>query len=159
MITKKVSDSITQRDQIVMSAHLNGSNRLFGGQLAMWIDEVAGITAMRHTGGQIVTACIDNLQFREQVVQGELLVLIGQITYVGHSSMEVRVDSYVEAPHGQRRLINTAYLVEVAIDPQGRPIPAPKLLPETAAEKEQWQAAQRRRKHRASFSPNGQGTP
>lgn len=148
MQDKYVKDSITERVQIIMPAHLNGADRLFGGQLAMWIDEVAGIVAIRHSAQQIVTVSIDHLNFREPVLQGEMIVLIGRITYVGRTSMEVRVDTYVEEPGGMRRLINTAFLVEVAIDVQGRPTEVPRLILQSQEEEREWRATQKRREYR-----------
>ena len=50
----------------------------------------------------------------------------------GRTSMEVRVDTYAESLKGQRRLINTAYLVEVAIDQEGNALEVPGLIRETA---------------------------
>ena len=37
--------------------------------------------------------------------------------------MEVRVDTFMESLEGIRTLVNTAYLVFVALDDQNRPIP------------------------------------
>ena len=48
LISKRVEDSVTESTHIVMPSHLNGANRLFGGILMQWIDETAGIVAMRH---------------------------------------------------------------------------------------------------------------
>ena len=45
---KKVTDSMTESSKIVQSKDINGQNRLFGGRLMEWIDEVAALTAMRH---------------------------------------------------------------------------------------------------------------
>ena len=53
---KKVTDSMTESSKIVQSKDINGQNRLFGGRLMEWIDEVAALTAMRHCGG-LVTTC------------------------------------------------------------------------------------------------------
>ena len=43
MISKTVDDSRVETVHIVRPNHLNGANRLFGGILMQWIDEVAGI--------------------------------------------------------------------------------------------------------------------
>ncbi len=40
---KKVEDSRTEQTYLIMQRHINGYGRLFGGQLMMWIDELAGI--------------------------------------------------------------------------------------------------------------------
>ena len=42
MEKRKVSDSIVETVHMVRPQHLNASDRLFGGALMQWIDEVAG---------------------------------------------------------------------------------------------------------------------
>ena len=116
MLEKHVEDSLTEQTYLVMHRHINGYGRLFGGQLMMWIDELAGIVAKRHSESEITTACIDQLNFKHPAVLNDTLVMIGRITYVGKTSMEVRVDSYVESLSGMRKMINRAYVVMVAID-------------------------------------------
>ena len=116
MSEKHVEDSLTEQTYLVMHRHINGYGRLFGGQLLAWIDELAGIVAKRHCVSEVTTACIDQLNFKHPVLLNETLVMIGRITYVGKTSMEVRIDSYVEDLNGMRRMINRAYVVMVAID-------------------------------------------
>ena len=111
---RHVSESAVEQTQIVLASHINGAGRLFGGQLMQWIDELAGIVSMRHAGGRITTASIDNLNFKAGAYLNDTIVLIGRITYVGRTSMEVRVDTYVEDLEGMRRVINRAYVVMVA---------------------------------------------
>ena len=152
MHKKRVEDSLTEQTYLVMHRHINGYGRLFGGQLLAWIDELAGIVAKRHSESEITTACIDQLNFKHPVILNDTLVMIGKITYVGRSSMEVRVDSYVESLNGMRRLINRAYIVMVAIDEKtGRSKEVPGLIVETETQKAEWEGGKRRtelRKHR-----------
>ena len=107
--------------QIVLNGHINGYGRLFGGQLVEWIDVVAAVVARRHAQCEVTTAEIDNLQFKYPVHTNSTLVLKGRLTYVGRTSMEVRVDSYVERLTGDTKLVNRAYLVMVALDENGEP--------------------------------------
>jgi len=144
MTAKHVSDSQVEQIQIVLSSHINGAGRLFGGQLVEWIDIVAGVVARRHSHCNTTTASIDNLQFKEAVHMNNTLALFGRITYVGRTSMEVRVDSYVENLDGSRKLVNTAYLVMVALDKDEHPTPVPRLIVETEQEKADWAAGERR---------------
>ena len=141
---KRVSDSEIEQVQPVFKAHLNSQNRLFGGQLVAWIDIVAGAAARRHCNHNVTTAVIDSLQFKEPVCPDSVVVLYGRLTHVGRTSMEVRVDSYVEALNGDRKLVNTAYLVLVALDENGKPTPVPRLICETPAEKAEWEAGEKR---------------
>ena len=121
MMKKCVDDSKTEQFRLLKYEDINGANRLFGGKLMAWIDEVAGVTARRHCETQVTTACIDNLQFKEPAFLGNMVVIIGRITYIGRSSMEVRVDSYVEDAQGFRRPINRAYVTMVALDENEHP--------------------------------------
>lgn len=141
---KRVEDSRTEQTYLVMHRHINGYGRLFGGQLMQWIDEMAGIVSKRHTGMETTTASIDNLNFKAAAFLNDMVVLIGRITYVGRTSMEVRVDTYVEDLEGMRRVINRAYLVMVALDPEGRPRKVPRLAVETESEKAEWESGQKR---------------
>ena len=146
---KPVSHSRTQQVQIVMARDINGYGRLFGGRLLEWIDVVAGVVARRHCQRNVTTAAIDNLQFRSPARVDSTLCLVGQLTHVGRTSMEVRVDSFVEDLQGNRTLINRAYLVMVALDEKERPAPVPGLILETEEERREWEAGERRQELRA----------
>ncbi|MBE7045299.1 MAG: acyl-CoA thioesterase [Ruminococcaceae bacterium] len=141
---KRVSDSYTEQVQVLMQGNMNGYQRLFGGKLMEWIDIVAAVVARRHSECNVTTAVVDALQFQGPAYANETLLMAGKITYVGRTSMEVCVRTYVEELHGERRLINTAYVVMVALDEQERPTEVPRLLLETEEEKQEWLAAQQR---------------
>lgn len=144
-LSKTPSESYTEQIQILNQSSINGFNRLFGGQLLSWIDVVAATAARRHSGKNVTTASIDNLQFIGPAYPNDTLVLTGKLTYVGVTSMEVCVKTYVEQLSGKRRLINTAFLVLVALDENDRPTPVPELTPESHEEHHQWDAGKRRR--------------
>ena len=142
---KRVADSRTEQIQILMPEHINGAGRLFGGKLVEWIDVVAGVVARRHSGCNVTTAAIDNLQFKAGAYVNNTLVLVGHITHVGRTSMEVRVDTYVEQLDGMRTVVNRAYLVLVALDDKERPTEVPGLILESETERAEWEAGERRR--------------
>lgn len=141
---KHVYESRTEQIQILMPAHINGYGRLFGGKLVEWIDVVAGVAARRHSNKNVTTVTIDNLNFKEAAHANDTVVLVGQLTCVGTTSMEVRVDTFVETLEGDKRLINRAYLVMVALDENERPTAVPKLIPDTEEEKKEYEAGLRR---------------
>ena len=138
---KHVYESKTTQIQILMPRHINGYNRLFGGQLMQWIDVVAAVVARRHSGCNVTTASVDNLRFEGPAYANDTIVLCGYITYTGRTSMEVCVRTYVEELSGLKRLINVAYLVMVALNAEERPTEVPKLVVESEAEKREWEAA------------------
>lgn len=147
---KTVADSKTEMTRIVQYDDINGGRRLFGGRLMEWIDEVAGICAIRHCGMYVTTACVDNLQFRRGANLNDIIVVKAHLTHVGHTSMEVRVDTYMEERHtGIRRLINYAYVTEVAIGEDDRPAEIPYGLElKTEVEKAEWENAAKRNENR-----------
>lgn len=152
---RTVADSMVEQVYQVRPEHLNGASRLFGGQLMAWIDEVAGLVAVRHSKGDVVTASVDNLRFIRGAKQHDLIVLIGRITYVGNTSMEVRVDTYIEDFEGIRRPINRAYLTEVAIYKDGSPRKVPGLAIQNESERAEWLAGERRKQLRAERRKEG----
>lgn len=141
---KRICNSRTEQVQILTPAMLNGVGRLFGGQLMQWIDVVAGVVARRHSGCIVTTASVDSLQFTGPAYIDDMVVLVGALTYVGTSSMEVCVKTYVEALAGERTLINTAYMVMVALDENERPTEVPRLVLETDDERNEWERGLRR---------------
>lgn len=141
---RKVQDSMVEQVYIIRAQHINGFGRLFGGYLMQWIDEISGIVSRRHSGCQVTTAAIDNLNFKAGAYQNDMVVLMGKMTYVGKTSMEVRIDTFVEDCQGMRRIINRAYVVMVAIDEKGNALEVPGLVVETEAEKADWIGGEKR---------------
>ena len=148
MVTKTVDDSRVETVHIVRPNHLNGANRLFGGILMQWIDEVAGIVAKRHSMCNVTTASVDNLTFLHGAYQNDMIVIKGKLTWVGNTSMEVCVDTYVETLDGQRDRINNAHFMMVALGENNKPIPVPKLILQTEDEHLAWAHGEERRRIR-----------
>jgi acyl-CoA hydrolase len=139
---------LTSQVQIIMPTHVNGMNRLFGGQLMAWIDVTAAVEARRHSRGQVITAAVDDLRFLGPAFLDETIRLDARVTWTGKTSLEVRVDSFVESLTGEERLINRAYLVFVALDKDGKPCPVTPFVPQTGDEKTEWALAEKRRERR-----------
>ena len=145
---KTVDDSRVETVRIVRPNHLNGANRLFGGILMQWIDEVAGIVAKRHCMCNVTTASVDNLTFLHGAYQNDMIVIKGKMTWVGSSSMEVCVDTYVENLSGERHRINNAHFMMVALDENDRPVKVPRLILRTEDEHLAWAHGEERRRIR-----------
>ncbi|MEO7082917.1 MAG: acyl-CoA thioesterase [Gemmatimonadaceae bacterium] len=133
----------------MMPQHSNNLGNVFGGVVLSMMDKTAAIAAFRHCRHNVVTASIDRVDFREPIHLGDLVVMKASVNFVGRSSMEVGVR--VEAEDlltGRRRHTNSCYLTFVAVDPSGRPIEVPELLPETEDEWRRHAAAKERRRRR-----------
>ena len=145
---KTVDESRVETVRVVRPNHLNGANRLFGGILMQWIDEVAGIVAKRHCMCNVTTASVDNLTFLKGAYQNEMVVIQGKLTWVGSSSMEVCVDTYVENLQGERLRINNAHFMMVALDENDKPVQVPRLIIQTEDEHLAWANGEERRRIR-----------
>lgn len=145
---KRITDSMVETVHIIRPTDLNGAKRLFGGTLMAWIDEVAVVVAKRHAQMNVTTASVDNLSFLHAARMRDIVVMIGKITYVGTTSMEIKVESYVEHLDGTRELVNRAYLTMVGLDEDGHPATLPSLYLETQEEHAEYIAAKKRRAFR-----------
>ena len=147
-IYKTVDDSRVETVHLIRPTHLNGADRLFGGILMQWIDEVAGIVAKRHSMCNVTTASVDNLTFLHGAYQNDMVVIKGKMTWVGSTSMEVCVDTYVESPSGERHRINNAHFMMVALDDHDKPVQVPGLKLQTEDEHLAWSHGEKRRRIR-----------
>jgi acyl-CoA hydrolase len=136
--------------QIVMPMHTNGgAGIMFGGIMMQWIDVCAGVAAMRHAGGAVVTASVDRLDFLTPVHVGEVVVLRAQVNYAARTSMEVgcRVETE-DMQTRTRRYTTKAYLTFVALDERGRPRPIPPLELATDDDRRRHREGEHRRRER-----------
>jgi acyl-CoA hydrolase len=136
--------------QIVMPMHVNGAGGImFGGIVVSWIDVCAGVSAMRHAGGPVVTASIDRLDFITPIRLGEIVVLQAQVNYASRTSMEVGCRVETEDPRTRvRRYTTKAYLTFVALGADGKPRPVPPVIAETPTELRRCKDAEARRTER-----------
>ena len=116
------------------------------GKLLKYIDESAGILAMRYARGVLVTGSLDNLFFYTPIKVGEVVILNAGITYIGSTSIEVAIK--VESEDMETGTVNhtcTAFLTFVHIDEKGNPLPVSKFKPDTPYEIREWKEAELRK--------------
>lgn len=138
----------TTHVQIVMASHVNGAKRLFGGKLMEWIDITAAVEARRHAFCDVTLAAVDPLEFIAPVKMNDTVVLEAEVTWTGNTSLEVRVDTFVEHLDLSRKHVNRAYLVFVAVDENNKPQPVKPYEPVTALEHKEYDNAFLRRAFR-----------
>ena len=152
---KTVAESRLETFHIIMPENMNDSGRLFGGKLMCWIDEVAGLVGRRHAQMNVTTGTVENLKFLRGAYLREMIVVSGKVTYVANSSMEVKVESFVERATGERELINRAFLTMVGLDENDRPCRLPRLILENEEDRREWEQAEMRRKIRQQQHEKG----
>lgn len=146
---RSVSDSTVTLTQMMEVTDANVAGNVHGGVIMRLVDTAAALAAIKHSGGVALTVGIDEMTFLEPVHIGEVVVLRACVNDVGTTSMEcgVRVDA--ENPiTGTVRHVNSAYLVFVAVDDEGRPRPVPPLIAGTEDERRRQREAKLRRERR-----------
>lgn len=108
----------------VFPTDTNPRGNLFGGTLVSWMDKAAGIAAMRRARQVVVTAKIEDIEFRVPIIVGELVEVNARVESVGRTSMRVRVYVSKEDPlTGTSQLCTTGRFTLVAIDADRKPTP------------------------------------
>ena len=127
----------------------NSAGFVHGGVVMKLVDEVAGLTAVRHSHCRVVTAAADRMTFLQPIHIGELVTLNASLNAAWSTSMEVGVRVVAENPRGGEVLhTNSAYLTMVAVDDEGRPATVPPLRADSADERLREADAQLRRTNR-----------
>lgn len=144
--------SRVEMTQLVMPGHANVLGTAFGGTVMQWTDLAASMAAMRHARLPVVTASVDQLDFRAPVRIGQIAILRAQVNAVFTTSMEVGVEVLTEDPRsGEQRRCCVAHLTFVALGEDGRPVPVPPLLPEGPEERRREEEAGVRRASRLAL--------
>jgi len=135
--------------QLMQPEHANNFGNVHGGWIMKLADEAGALACMRHAQRRVVTVAVDSLVFREPIKIGDLVILNAEVSYTGRTSMEAEVQVLAENPiSGERTHTNTAYLVYVALDDEGRPTLVPPLIAETEDEKNRMTKARERQQRR-----------
>ena len=129
--------------------HANNLGNVHGGWIMKLVDDAGALACMRHAQRRVVTVAVDSMTFRHPIRIGDLVELTAEVTHAGHTSIEVEVQVVAENPiSGVRTHTNTAYLVYVALDDQGKPVSVPPLVAETEEERRREREAHERQARR-----------
>jgi uncharacterized protein (TIGR00369 family) len=148
---KPPQESRVNLHQLMLPEHANALGNVHGGVIMRMVDEAGAIAAMRHARMPCVTISIDSMTFRHPVQLGELLICTATVTWVGRSSIEVGVDVHSENPiTGVVSHTNSAFVVYVALGPDGRPAPVAPLELTTLEERQRFEEGKVRQAHRVA---------
>jgi acyl-CoA hydrolase len=148
---KAPSESMVALTRIMELTDANLLGNVHGGEIMKMVDNAGGLAAMKHCGGPVVTAAMDDMQFIEPAYVGDLVTVRAMVNDTGRTSLEVGVR--VEAENvitGRHVHTSSAYLVYVALDRNGKPRPVPPIVPENEEQVQRQREAKLRREHRLS---------
>ena len=149
MEVKYCKESRVIRTSRVFPNDVNNHNTLFGGRLMSDLDQIASISAARHSRRECVTASTDSVDFLHPIRTTDSVCFESYVTWTGTSSMEVFVKIIAEdLKSGERKMAATALLTFVALDEHERPTRVPQVIPETDEEKKLHETAPERARMR-----------
>lgn len=122
-LEEKINAAETHIFKAVFPNTTNHYDTLFGGTAMQLMDEVAFITATRFSRQRVVTVSSDRIDFKKPIPAGTFAELIGKVTHIGNTSMQVHVEIYVEKMYSlEREKAITGNFTFVAIDENKQPI-------------------------------------
>ncbi len=113
----------TNQSRAIFPVHLNDNKTLFGGLAMKWMDEVAYITATRHTGKKMVTVSVESVQFRNYVVSGDIIEIEGVVRSLGKVKIDVEVNILKDGlPSDEKQTAIKGIFIMAAVDEEGIPV-------------------------------------
>ncbi|MEP0265473.1 acyl-CoA thioesterase [Dokdonia sp.] len=120
---ERIESSKTTIFKAVFPNTTNHYHTLFGGTAMQLMDETAFITATRFSRQQMVTVSSDRIDFKKPIPAGTIVELVGKVSYLGNTSLKIRVDIFVEEMYtDSREKAVSGEFTFVAIDDQKNPI-------------------------------------
>lgn len=146
---KTAKESSVVMTELVLPNDTNTFGNLMGGRLMYWMDIAAALAAMKHCGAPVVTASVDNISFESPIKLGNVVHIEARVSRAFNSSMEVHMSVWGEDAIQQYKYkSNEAFYTFVSLDPNGKPRPVSKVVPETEQEIRVFDGALRRRQLR-----------
>ena len=135
-----VKESVeVSNSELVFPTHTNHYGTIFGGRVLELMDMTGAMAAMRFAGEDTVTASIEAVDFKKPVKVGDIMEVKARVIYTAHTSMVVKVDVYKVGKFSPGvEFTCRGYLVFVAVDADGKPIPVPALKVVTEEDKKYW---------------------
>jgi acyl-CoA hydrolase len=142
---KRVKESLAIKSAIISPPDANNIGTIFGGKVMSYIDDIAGLSAMRHSQMVVVTASTDSVDFIRPLKVGQAIHVESFVTWTNNTSMEVFIKVIGEdLKTGERFVGATSFLTFVALDNEGKPHPVPPVIPESESEKKLFDTAPER---------------
>ena len=142
---KTISATLTTTVEAMCPEHANAIGSVHGGTMLKLMDNTSGIAAMRHAGREVVTACVQDVQFVRPIKTGDLIECNALVVYTGSSSMVVRAEIDIcDVSDGSRLLAMLGFFVMVARGSDGTVFKVPPIFHENEYEKALYEQGENR---------------
>jgi len=142
---RTVDHSAVTMSQLILPHQAGRAGYAHGGEILKVMDTAAGVVAVRHAHTEVVTARVEGVNFYCPIKVTNLVIIDAFLTFVGRSTMEVRVEvTREDIIKEEKTQALTAYFIMVALDDRGKPTEVPPLILSSGEEKERWEQGKRR---------------
>jgi acyl-CoA thioesterase YciA len=112
---------------IAMPADANANGDIFGGWLLSQMDLAGSSVAIRRAKTRVATVAVTGMSFRRPVFIGDEVTCYAFVTRVGHTSLTVKIESWVRRARGGMGetaiAVTDGIFTYVAIGEDGKPRP------------------------------------
>ena len=111
---------------LAMPADTNPDGDIFGGWVLSQMDIAGAIYCKRRAKGRVVTIAVDKMSFYLPVMVGDILCCYVSKIHVGNTSIQVKVEAWVERElDGYILKVTQGTFTYVSVDSTRRPRPIP----------------------------------
>jgi acyl-CoA hydrolase len=119
----RIKASETRQFKAIFPNTVNHYDTLFGGAALAYMDEVAFITATRFSKQRLVTVSTNKIDFKRPIPGGTIIEIVGNIEHVGNTSIQVKVEIFVEEMyHDKREKAIEGVFTMVAVGEDKKPV-------------------------------------
>ena len=124
MNSSRLPSTVPAIRSVAMPADANPNGDIFGGWLMSQMDLAGGAHAYQEANGRTATVAVDAMSFHLPVQIGDLVSCYCETIRVGHTSITIKVETWVKRrSNGREEKVTEGLFTFVAIDDEGRPRP------------------------------------
>ena len=125
---KHINESQVVTQLIAQPKDANTIGSVFGGTIMYWMDMAAAICARRHSNLRVATVNVKDVQFKEPIKVGHVVIIAAEMEKTVRTSMSVRVKVHLEDTYTQiTKVAAMAQFLIVGLDDSGKPSTVPAL--------------------------------
>ncbi|MCK6447806.1 MAG: acyl-CoA thioesterase [Planctomycetes bacterium] len=110
---------------VMMPRDTNALGTIFGGVILSHIDLAAAIEAHRYHPGRVVTVAMNQVEFKQPVLVGDLVSFFTDTVKIGKTSITAKVEVWSQRRFGSHEFVyvTEALVTMVAVDDQFHKVP------------------------------------
>ena len=106
---------------VPLPSDCNHGGIIFGGSILSQIDVGAGLAAIHHCSGRVVTKAVENVDFKKPIHSHSIVDIYAKLSKIDNTSMTFDISVFATSQTYKHKLSVTACVVFVNIDDNRQP--------------------------------------